>query len=273
MSTTESSRKSIHEKNATGSPNMPNSPKNPNTTNSTEESTILKPKYTMNDIFHNDIRSRMWGLFSMYPELTLADLSKYLKKSKSTIHPHLKILKEMELIEEVREEKVRGAIKSKIYSLKKGYQEKFANWGLQKNCKKEHIDTEMGIRITENAANWIQIQIDNLIMQKKFYQELQEILNTPYQDEALEILNRIYGLEQKKSGTQIFTKKTLKAFGYFDEGSYQKLRELFGKFFNEIAEISNKAEENDPTIEKPYYFLMNVIPMKEVYDFLFRKKT
>ncbi len=230
------------------------------------------PKYTMNDIFHNHIRSKMWGLFSIYPELTLADLSKYLKKSKSTIHPHLKVLEEMEIIEEIREEKVRGRIKSKIYSLKKGYDEKFSNWGLQPNCKKTAIDEEMGIRVSKNASDWIQIQIDNLELQKKFFQELEAKLHSPEKGEALEILERIYGVKYEDDAARIITKKTLKAFGYFDEGTYQKLRVLFSDFYKGLAKYSHEAEKDNPTIEKPYYFFMNVIPMKEVYEFLFRDK-
>ena len=249
---------------------LPNSNLEENTPSTPNTPVTLTPKYSMDDIFQNSIRSWMWGLFSMYPELTLADLSKYLNKSKSTIHPHLKMLEEMEIIEEIREEQVRGRIKSKIYSLKKGYDEKFASWGLLPNCTKTSIDEEMGIGIAKNSSNWIQIQIDNLKLQQVFFQELEKKLQTPEKKEALEILERIYGLKKEKEVSRIMTKKTLKSFGYFDEKTYLKLRELFSEFYTKLAKFSHDAEKDNPTIEKPYYFFMNVIPMKEVYDFLFQ---
>ncbi|MHA1613034.1 MAG: winged helix-turn-helix domain-containing protein [Promethearchaeota archaeon] len=258
MSTREILPNSNLDENTPNSKNIQDAPDNP------------PSEYNIGEIFQNSIRSKMWGLFSMYPELTLADLSKYLKKSKSTIHPHLKLLEKMGLIEEIREKKVRGAIKSKIYSLKKDYDEKFKFWGVQPNCKKVSIDQDIGIRLTEDMSSWIKIQVDNLNLQKNFFQELRKMLDSPEKDEALEILNRIYGIHHKNETSYINSKKTLKAVGYFDEGTYQQLQKLFKEFYGSLAKISQEAEKDNPTIEKPYYFVMNVISMKDVYDLLFR---
>lgn len=229
-------------------------------------------KYDINDIFNNENRFNLWELFSIFPELTLSDLSHYLKKSKSTIHPHLKILEEMDLIEEVREEKVRGQYKAKVYSLKKGYHEKFGNWGMQPNCKKEEIDVDLGMRMTENLQNWIQIQISKLELQKKFFATLQEDIQSPNPEEALKMLNTIYGIQLKEEKSHIISKKTLKAFGFIDEGTYQNFRELFAEFYKKLGEHIDEAEGDNPTIEKPYYFFMNTIPIKMIYQYLFKEE-
>ncbi|MFX1242175.1 MAG: ArsR family transcriptional regulator, partial [Promethearchaeota archaeon] len=69
-------------------------------------------------LFQNDTRFQMWGLLSMYPELSFSEICKKLEKSKSTVHHHLQKLIEIGLIEVKREEKVRGSIPAKIYALR-----------------------------------------------------------------------------------------------------------------------------------------------------------
>ena len=57
----------------------------------------IKP--TIDLSFWNDIRYRIYGLLSVYPELSFTELAKKLEKSKSTLHPHLQKLIELGIIE------------------------------------------------------------------------------------------------------------------------------------------------------------------------------
>ena len=69
-------------------------------------------------VFQNDIRFQIWGLLSIFPELSFTEICRKLSRSKSTVHHHLQKLLEIGVVEVIREEKVRGSIPAKIYSLR-----------------------------------------------------------------------------------------------------------------------------------------------------------
>ena len=69
------------------------------------------------ELLNHEIRFKIFSLLNMYPELNFTELSEKLNKSKSTIHPHIQKLIDVELIHVSREEQVRGKFSRKYYSL------------------------------------------------------------------------------------------------------------------------------------------------------------
>jgi DNA-binding transcriptional ArsR family regulator len=218
----------------------------------------------MNKIFQNDLRFQMWGLFSMFPELTLSDLSDLLGKSKSTIHPHLKLLEKMEIIEMVRREKVRGSIKSKIYSLKKGYDEKISK--AAKNCKqKTHMDKEYAKQIAEGHLASARIRKKNIETEIEFWEKvLASGLNGP-DEKAVKMLSEMIPVgEDAEEREPEFTH----SFGYLDKDTFHAYRSKTSQVIRETSKLSHEAEKNNPTLEKPYFIYTQGLPMKKIIQYL-----
>ena len=221
----------------------------------------------INDIFRNDIRFQLWGLFSMYPELSLSDLSKKLGKSKSTLHPHIKMLLQLDIIEIIREEKIRGSIKAKIFALKKGYDEKISSC-CPEYYQKKVIDKEIGSIIARQGLAKAKIKKKTVETEIEFWEK---ILNSGIggPDEfALQLLQEMYKLKQKSKGQVLMPLDSLFTQGYFSENVYKDFRTLYFEFFDKIQTIIHEDEKDDPTIEKPFFFSTQVLPLKKMFDYL-----
>ena len=230
---------------------------------------IKEPEHSFKDIFKNKLRFQMWGLFSMYPELSLSDLSQKLGKSKSTIHPHLKLLLEIGLIQEVREQKVRGNIHAKIYALKQGYDKKIANMGKSKKCLTTGvIDKEMGAKMIEGNLLQTQLQIEILQTREKFYQKLRDSGIEGPDERALQVLNEMYKIEDLDGECNFKYKENLTIYGYFSPESYLEVKRLQMEFFDAINAITQVEEGKEPNIEKPFYFFELGIPLKRMLEYL-----
>lgn len=234
-----------------------------------DTSSIEKKPPSVNEIFKNDIRFELWGLFSMYPELTLADISEKMGKSKSTIHPHLKLLEEMDIIEEIREEKVRGSIKAKVYALKKGYDEILARWGNEESCrKKTEIDQEMATKIANQGLNMARIKKKTLEMEISFWEKILSSGIGGPDEHAIQMLNEMYELNPDTKGRFYKKKESLHTYGYFSNSEYIAFKKLFAEFFKKLNEVIHEEERDNPNIEKPFYFFGEALPLKRMYEYL-----
>ena len=79
---------------------------------STDELRLDKQK-----LLADDINFRITSLLIVYNELSLSELTRRVRGSKSTAHRHLAVLLENNLVEVSREEKVRSDRKAKFYQL------------------------------------------------------------------------------------------------------------------------------------------------------------
>ncbi len=89
-----------------------------------DESQIKINTETAIDIFHSRPKFMIYMLLSIYSDLSLTQLSKMLKKRKSTISVHLKKMIEANLVEISKKVKVRGDKKAKYYRLIEDIDEK-----------------------------------------------------------------------------------------------------------------------------------------------------
>ncbi|UYP47524.1 hypothetical protein NEF87_003809 [Candidatus Lokiarchaeum ossiferum] len=226
-----------------------------------------KKEASVKDIFKNNLRFQMWGLFSMYPELTLADLSEKLGKSKSTIHPHLKILEELGIIEEIREEKVRGNIKAKVYQLQHDYEEKLTSWEKKCDChERKEVDKAMGKTLIENTISRVKIMKKTLETEMRFLEKLQNSGIDGPDEYALQILNDIYSFDPERRS------RTYSLFDYMSHDSYMEYMKFYDKFFKEINIFERAEMKANPKAEKPYHAFTHIIPLKTMLEYLYPKK-
>jgi len=239
-------------------------------TNGTVENKKGKKK---SDLFKSKINFELWGLFSMYPQLSLSELSAKLGKSKSTIHPYIKDLLQREIIEVKEEKKVRGNIKAKIYSFKEGYHEKLFSCDSDSKCKqKEEFDKEFGSLLLNENIMKTKLYLKTLETQLAFLEKLLNSgINGP-DERALEILKQIYELDADDESL-LFKRHDIYSIIAYNS---KKAHELLHKMMNELVVKFNKAiaeeEQEFPDLEKPYHFIASGMPLKMMMEYLKKQK-
>jgi len=198
---------------------------------------------TVTEILKSEIRFRIFVLLNLYPELSFSEISQKLNKSKSTIHPHLEKLIKLELIEVSREEKVRGNIPAKFYSLKKGYLEKLA--GIDEESSELPVD-ESTLMFFRTWTNFI---IKTLEMYYKFF-EIKASEGS---------ISKI--LEEMRKNKEGFS-----SMYFFSKEQYMKARDYYHEYQEKLTEL--EAEENGLKKERPFYIFTIAIPLKRVIETL-----
>ena len=191
------------------------------------------------DVLKSDVRWSIFSLLHLYPDLSFSEISKKINKSKSTTHHHLKELMDYDLIELSRQEKVRGNIPAKYYSLKPGYIEKLSE--TDSEIEKATPST------VEFYIAYLNFVIRNLEIYKKFFEVLE---------------GRKGGLEYLKE--LIKKDEGFSSMFFLSEERYKKVRVIYSEFIKKISEI--EREENGIKKEKPYYIFTLGMPLKTVIE-------
>ncbi|MFX0008117.1 MAG: ArsR family transcriptional regulator [Candidatus Hermodarchaeota archaeon] len=217
-------------------------------------------------LFQNDTRFQMWGLLSMYPELSFSEICKKLEKSKSTVHHHLQKLIEIGLIEVKREEKVRGSIPAKIYALRNvdSGDNAFVCGIGNKPCP-SLITGE----ISGTIDDLLSIGIDKTISEKII--EGEKVIET-YSKNIHESRFRFYeNLSSLDDATEPI-KKILKNKEFFNsiiflsESQYNKVREFVEDFLTKLYEFIESNKKENSASYKPYVFLASAMNLKEILE-------
>jgi len=239
-------------------------------TNGTVENKKVKKK---SDLFKSKINFELWGLFSMYPQLSLSELSVKLGKSKSTIHPYIKDLLHREIIEVKEERKVRGNIKAKIYSFKEGYHEKLFSCDSDEKClQKKEFDKEFGSKVLKENIMKTKLYLKTLETQLAFLEKLLNSgINGP-DERAIEVLKQIYELNPDEK-SYLFKRHDIYSIIAYNS---KKSHELLHKMMNELVMKFNEAiadeEQEFPDLEKPYHFIASGMPLKMMMEYLKKQK-
>lgn len=202
---------------------------------------------TPSKLLESDIRFSIYCLLHIYPEISLSELSQKLKKTKSTIHPHLKKLLNIGLIEVSKEVKVRANIKAKYYALKSGYKEEMEEYLL---------DTSQSIDQT-TVQNKINLNKSCVIFLKTIYERYLRFLeNLEGEDTAHEIL-------QQSSDNYDMNH----VFSFFSKKALPKLIKLYEEFITKFIEIEEEDLKENPNEEKPYLVLFELLNLKKIVNF------
>lgn len=211
-----------------------------------------------NEVFKSSVRTSIMRLLYIYRELSLPDLSKYLNMNKSSIYHHLKILKDLDFIEESkRTEKVRGSIKKKYFKLKN---EKTYNLDLdQLDIIKE--DEIRKLKFIKLLKSWNQHYNDfnNLFQyynQIMLYNE-QVIENLEKFSLTKKQLDRIKD-EVNKNNIGIVTFE-------FTEKQFTEYVKIFKEFIDKIYKMQEEIR-SDPLEVRPYIDFHFTMPIKNMIE-------
>lgn len=214
-------------------------------------------------LLQNGTRFQIWGLLSIFPELSFSQICKKLNKGKSTVHPHLQKVIELDIIEVVKEKKVRGNIPAKYYALSNEKQSNnIITCGIGNHCP--HIitgDKNTGslnglfsdLKLTHDIIEGekiIEIYNKNIIDSKlKFYETIR---NSNY---APQIIQEIFG------GNETFN-----SVMFLSELEYRKLRELFEILLRDLQDFIESRKLTEERIEKYYVFSASAINFNRILN-------
>lgn len=197
-------------------------------------------KLDINSILNNALRFQIISNLLIFNELSMSDLNRKLKRSKSTLHRHIKLLIELGFIELSKEKKVRGSIKAKYFKLTN----KFLNL-------LDYGEKKLKIRGDEvkKKDNKIQDQIDLM--------KLSILINI----KPLEILRKIidFSPENRDLNYPLLLRE-IKAINpiinimFLTKHEFKKLNEKlkeFNSLLNELEFNKKKQSNSEPT---PYLF-------------------
>ena len=190
----------------------------------------------------DDINFRITSLLIVYNELSLTELTKRVRGSKSTAHRHLAVLLENGLIEVSQEIKVRSDRKAKYYQLT------------------ERAYESLGFSPNDSPKERLQSTINYFLYYKTFIDEFLEYLQPKSQEDKSEIdeeaqINRFENMLE--NDTFDFWASLL------TESEYIELKSEMDQVFERFAE---KQKKNVGEKLRPYFFMLNFIPFKEMLD-------
>jgi len=225
----------------------------------------LKPSDSTK-IFKNDTRFQIWGLLSMYHELSLSELCNKLNKSKSTVHHHLQRLLDIGIIEVVREEKVRGSIPAKIYSLRNAdINDNVFVCGIGNRVCPSLITGEITGTIEDLLSQGIDEALSERVIEgekvietynKNIHQSrFQYYKNLSSLDDAPTTLEKIF--EREESFNSII---------FLSESHYLKLRLLFNEMLEKLYKFMGESKGKKKELQKPFVFLASAMNLKEILE-------
>jgi DNA-binding transcriptional ArsR family regulator len=223
-------------------------------------------------IFQNDTRFQIWGLLSMYQELSFSKICRKLNKSKSTVHYHLQKLIELGLIEVVREEKVRGSIPAKIYSLKNiDVSDNAFICGIGNRPCPSLVTGE----ITGTIEDLLSYGIDDIVSEKII--EGEKVIETYYKNIHQSRFNFYQELssldESSVTLKSIFEQKSFfNSIIFLSKSQYQKIRSLMEDLLLKLYKIIEVDKNKDKASEKPFVFLTSAMNFKEILEKHISKK-
>ena len=243
--------------------------KNEKETKAPEKKNNAKKK---DDLFKSKINFKLWGLFSMYPQLSLSELAIKLGKSKSTIHPYIKDYLGRDIIEVKEEKQVRGNIKAKIYGFKKGYDKRIFSCEDDEKCiQKTEFDKEFGRELLRENIMKTKLYVKTLETQLAFFEKLLNSGIDGPDERALKILGDIYelNLDRSPDDHKMFKRKDIyNIIAYNSPKSHDIMRTMMDELREKFNEATEEEEDKFPDLEKPYHFLAFGMPLKMMMEYL-----
>ena len=182
----------------------------------------------------DDINFRITSLLIVYNELSLSELTRRVRGSKSTAHRHLAVLLENGLVKVSREEKVRSDRKAKYYTLT------------------ERAYESLGFSASDSEEDRLQAIINYFLYYQTFIDEFLEFLGKGERAEQIQKYNDI-----TENGSFDFWATLL------TEDEFREVKKQMDLVYDRI---SKKQSEGHREQLRPYFFMFNIIPFKEMLD-------
>ena len=204
----------------------------------------------------NDIRHRIWGLLSVYPELNFTQLAKKLGKSKSTIHPHLQEMIKFGIVEISRKKHVRANIEAHYYSLTPEAGEILSITGFDIS---QSYDKELLKKIATSNKS---LATYNKKILDKYIKFLEYIEETDSND-IVEAYKAIYKTVDHTKHD--ITRSFMGGF-FLTEDQWKRWQNTFYKLALAFEGDCIKEEKENPNQEKYIYWFNVGIPVKILFE-------
>ncbi|MFX1498017.1 MAG: winged helix-turn-helix domain-containing protein [Promethearchaeota archaeon] len=224
------------------------------------EENQIKPTIDMSVL--TGIRLRIWGLLNAYPELSFTELAKKLGKSKSTIHPHLKKLIELGIVEISKREHIRANIEAHYYSLTPNADEitSISVYDLSQGYNKELVQK------TAKAGKSLIVYHRRLL--DRFIKFLTYLAETD-SDDIVEIRKKIY---KTVDYTKLDISHFFGGFSFLTENQWKRWQKIHYEVRREFDKQCIKEQKENPNQEKYIYWFHMGIPVKILFEELDLKK-
>jgi len=224
------------------------------------EENQIKPTIDISDLA--GMRLRIWGLLNVYPELSYTELAKKLRKSKSTIHPHLQKLIELGIVEISKREHVRANIEAHYYSLTSDAEEitLIAMDDPSKGFDKEYV--QKTAKANKSIAMYNRNFLDKYIKFCEYREETDS-------DDIVEITKEIY---KTVNYTKVDISHVFGGYFFYTENQWKRWQKLLYKLAVEFEKQCIKEQKENPNQEKYIYWFHKGIPTKILFEELELKK-
>ncbi|MFX1325718.1 MAG: winged helix-turn-helix domain-containing protein [Promethearchaeota archaeon] len=222
---------------------------------------------------------QIFSFLNMYGKLSLSEIAQKLDKSKSTIHGHIKKMKEFDVvIEEKRPiysdpESDKPKVFENVYSINPGFETEFN--AILPELNLETLTIEQAKTIIDVMLFMTKIRIVNLEIQKQFFEKI----NINLEENSVEMINLTkkliqglfrpqYDVSEDKSEDMNVIEQTFPLISAYIYLSPRQLN-LFSEKFNQLCQTFYSEEFNKlSSDEKPMIFMGTGIPMKNFIEFL-----
>ncbi len=214
----------------------------------------LNPK-TLWEILRQETKFKIYGYLNVYRELGLPELTKRIGKSKSTVHEHLKNLKEWGYINERAEsdKDSNSNLKKKFYSWNKNADYACCTWD-----KDEKLDEEKSRQKIDTWRSFVSYNQNIMDNYKKFLDKLDDELDKGNTEEVISILEEINTNKTKP--------RPFHSVAFYTPDNAMKIYEKIYELYQDIPD-----EERSEADESPYYGGFWLLPIKKILDYLYKK--
>ncbi|MFX1555209.1 MAG: winged helix-turn-helix domain-containing protein [Promethearchaeota archaeon] len=241
-------------------------------------------KENVSDLFDllNKTKFQIFTFLNMYGKLSLTEIAQKLNKSKSTIHGHIKKMKEVKAINEEKRpiysdpKSDKPKVFENVYSLNPEFGTEFDD--LIPGLNPQKLTYEQVKVIIDSLLFLTKMRIANLNVQKQFFEKIGK--NFEKEPEKMKNLtkNIIFGLfnpkcEVNKDNLGKLTQANIENKNFPSISSYLHLSPLqfnmFSEKFGQLCQLFYSEEfKNASSDEKPIIFMATAIPMKNFIEFL-----
>ena len=219
------------------------------------EENQIKPTIDVS-FWKNDIRYRIWGLLTIYHELSYTELAKKLGKSKSTIHPHLQEMIKLGVVEISKRKHVRANIEAHYYSLAPDAEDilSLAGFDISKGYDKELI--KKIATSNKSLATYNKKMLDKQI---KFFEYLEESDS----EDIVEFYTKIYKTINR---TKNDISHAFMGQFFLTEDQWKRWQKMYFKLIMEFEAECVKEQKEHPNQERYIYWFSTGIPVKILFE-------
>ena len=205
------------------------------------------------EVFKNPLKNKILIYLFVYGELSLTELRDKLRKSKSTVHRHIQDLIQIGFVEESKEEKVRGSIKAKFYSISKAFIKNGIHYGIDDMVRDSTKIFETGDE--DQIKNYFKMMKTTIKTLKK----------------PLEIMEK-YGENISKSinlfNPEEIQVQPLMKMIFLNPKQIKKFKEYLRDFWKKVETLFEEEDngENGSAVN-PFYFSFVLLNLKNLLEF------